>query len=90
MIDVWKMISLMFPFGEIILHSILHVLKQHEKDQDKVVPIHIDAQQPKNGYKSASEVVKYMAIYGLPFTYIFFLVGYMIYSVRLISLLQHF
>ena len=79
MIDVWKMISLMFPFWEIILHSILHVLKQHEKDQDKVVPIDSDTQQPMNGYESASKVVKNMAIYGLPFTYIFFLVGYMIY-----------
>ena len=34
MIDVWKMMSLMFPFVEIILHSIIHVLKQHVKDQD--------------------------------------------------------
>ena len=79
MIDVWTMISLMFPFVEIILHSILHVLKQHEKHLNKVVPMHGDTELSKNSYERASKVVKNMAIYGLPFTYIFFLIGYMIY-----------
>ena len=60
MIDVWKMISLLFPFVEIILHSILHVLRQHYRDQ---------------------KIVKKMAIYGLPITYLIFLVGYMIYPI---------
>ena len=79
MIDVWKLISLMFPFVEIILHSILHVLKKHDKDQNKVVPMNSDITILMNGYERVSKVVKNMAIYGLPITYIFFLVGYMIY-----------
>ena len=79
MIDVWKMISLMFPFVEIILHSILHVLKQLDKDQSMVLPMNSDLETTKNGYEKASKIVKKMAIYGLPITYIIFLVGYMIY-----------
>ena len=84
MIDVWKMISLMFPFVEIILHSILHVLKQHDKDQDKVIPMDSDITMLKNGYGRGLKVVKNMAIYGLPFTYILFLVGYMIYTIIIV------
>ena len=82
MIDIWKIISLAFPFAEIILHSIIHVLNQKyniTNNQDMVVQIDRTFEKPKLGYQKLLKIVKNIATYGLPFAYTIFLIGYISY-----------
>ena len=82
MIDVWKIISLAFPFAEIILHSIIHVLNQKyniTNNQDMIVHIDSEIESPKLGYQKLMKFVKNIATYGLPFSYTIFLIGYISY-----------
>ena len=86
MIDVWKIISLIFPFIEIMIHSILHILKQRKKKNDKIAKV-----LPLEGITESEFVtstrerkienfVQNLARYGLPLAYTLFVICYFLYG----------
>ena len=79
MIDIWKIISLMFPFTEIILHSISHVWTNKSKNIVKSININNESEELDYDEK-ISKIFKNVATYGLPISYTVFLLVYFCYS----------
>ena len=47
--------------------------------QDTVIPMDTDIEIPNDWHEIASKIIKTMVFYGFPSTYIFFLMGYMLF-----------
>ena len=78
MIDVWKINSLMFPFMEIILHSVSHVWTNRSKNIVKTINANNESEEMD--YERISKIFKNVATYGLPTAYAAFLLVYFCYS----------
>ena len=67
MIDVWLILSMMYPFCVVTLYSLLEAVTP-----DDEVPVPLTDDKKEQGEKTVARIISFMLDYGLPFTFTLF------------------
>ena len=76
MMDFYEVISLILPFTEMILHSVIYFLRKKTILDKDVVKSMTDLDANNDNHEKAIKSIKKMARYGLPMAFIVFLISF--------------